>query len=804
MDLYLLKFNNYYNRIVKLFPTLEEYMSYVLPAGTLIPNESNPIANVNFIPGDDVDTTQVINWSGTAPDYVLLVDDGQIKSRWYVVDHRRTSAGQYVITLHRDVISDYYYDIINAPVFIEKATVHYPNPLIFNSEDMTFNQIKKKEIPLPDYTGCPWIVIYAAQKNGDGNTATYTDNIQVDIPVDVVFSAQTWQPVWFNRGASGYCSLRTLDFIGNYLIGSSMDIDTKTVQYTLSADAGGAMAKVVKQNIPNQTGPLINNPIEESRWNAFFQKWTDIENSLGAYISGYNQTMLDYWLWLNNKTIKIVNTETDIQYYRVQARTYVKRGTLGYKTGAGNYKNLIDQCLTAGDIYKTVLNSDAWQYAGYQYQQLEVTLESLAGITNLGSFDIGSNRFHNSDAPYDLFCMPYDDYITIKNSKVSDFKSVVANRELAFQFARTMTTKYSGAGTVYDAQLLPYCPITYATAGGDEIDLNTEEEGYTPIIQNGSTVGYVLHATVSSFSIDSVGLNSPIQIEDYKIESQCDLYRLCSPNYNGVFEFNAAFNGGISKIHAVCTYKPYNPYIKVYPEWGELYGITPEYGDARGLICGGDFSLPVVTDAWKTYELQNKNYQNTFDRQIQNMEVKNNIARIQEKWQFGTGIMTGVLNGAQLGSELGMAGGGVGMGIGMAAGAVAGGALSAAGGLMDLKHNEQLRAEALSYAKDQFGYSLGNIRALPQSLSKTTAYNVDNKYFPFLEYYTCSDTEKQALKDKIKYNGMTVGVIGTIYAYLQEDYSYIKGKLIRAESLPTDYNITNAIATELYQGVFIK
>ena len=46
-----------------------------------------------------------------------------------------------------------------------------------------------------------------------------------------------------------------------------------------------------------------------------------------------------------------------------------------------------------------------------------------------------------------------------------------------------------------------------------------------------------------------------------------------------------------------------------------------------------------------------------------------------------------------------------------------------------------------------------------------------------LEYYTCTEIEKQALRDKIKYNGMTVGTIGKIEDFTDSTVEeiYIKG-----------------------------
>ena len=177
----------------------------------------------------------------------------------------------------------------------------------------------------------------------------------------------------------------------------------------------------------------------------------------------------------------------------------------------------------------------------------------------------------------------------------------------------------------------------------------------------------------------------------------------------------------------------------------------------------------------------------SFNRQIQNMEVQNNVARLND----ALGATVGSIAGAVAGSKLG---GGV--------GAAAGLGLTAAAGVADYQINEQLRKENMDYTKDMFGYQLGNIKAVPDGLSKTTAYTKNNKYFPFLEFYTCTEEEKNALKNKLKYNGMTVMRIGTINEFLQAEQSYIKGRLIRLEG-NYDNHYVNELSQELYKGVYI-
>ena len=104
---------------------------------------------------------------------------------------------------------------------------------------------------------------------------------------------------------------------------------------------------------------------------------------------------------------------------------------------------------------------------------------------------------------------------------------------------------------------------------------------------------------------------------------------------------------------------------------------------------------------------------------------------------------------------------------------------------------------------DNYKYQLGNIQAVPSSITKTSALTANNPLLPYIEYYTCSDKEKQALQNKLKYNGMTVMRIGTIKEFLQPELSYIKGKLIRLEDNNINFHVINTISGELNKGVYI-
>jgi hypothetical protein len=187
------------------------------------------------------------------------------------------------------------------------------------------------------------------------------------------------------------------------------------------------------------------------------------------------------------------------------------------------------------------------------------------------------------------------------------------------------------------------------------------------------------------------------------------------------------------------------------------------------------------------------------------MEINNKYQRINDILSAGVGTLQGTTTGAMTGALYGG-------GWGAAIGGVVGGVSSLAGGIADVKIKDKLRYEAIDYTKDQFGYQLGNIQALPNTIGKVSAFNENNKIFPVLEYYTCTEEEKTALLNKLAWNGMTTMVIGTINDYLGNNWSYddiesrgyIKGQLIRFEEEGEDFHIINEIASELNKGVYIE
>ena len=789
MNLYILKYNNYYNRTIKKEDSLTDYLEYQL---------GNVIQGVAFNPGDGIATQQVVNLTeDQIGDYLLAVNEyNEIDSRWFILDCRRERTGQYTLTLRRDLVADNYDNIIDAPCFIEKATLDQDDPMIYNSEDMTFNQIKTSEIQLKDETGCAWVVGYIPKnsfKDAIPVTADYPIEGGEDITVNGIdnwefaqYQTQAFKAYPSTYNYAGYAKSSGIQgqVFGWGTNNKGQLLDTSgnslTIQYT----------KAPSKNNTSLTYSIANKiniaPLRRLR-KAYPSKWasnvSQLNSLVGAYLDTETSAKTSEFKNLQGKVIK--DTTTSI-YYKVNI---IDKGetTKSINISSGSLFNKLDDLLvrTVPGTTETISGSaNANTYkVGYKTNTYSLQLEKL---TNKAKVTISSDRYHLEDQPYDMFCIPYSDNLVIKQNGTP---LLTSNKSAALNIATAIGAQ-TGTGNIYDIQLLPYCPTRNIITADGEVDVaNTKINLVTD--NSGQNITVVIWALSSQFTFN---IPYEITVGNKKIESQTDMYRLCSPNFNGQFEFSAAMNDGVDYFNVDCSYKPFNPYIHINPNFKNLYG--QDFNDARGLICGGDFSLPQLSSAWANYQLNNKNFNEIFNREILNLEINNAVQREQQIWGIASGAVGAGMSGALTGAVAGGPGGAI-------AGGLVGAGVSGIAGWRDYKLSEQLRQEAIDYRRDQFEYQLGNIKAIPYSISKTSAFTYNNKIFPVLEYYTCTQEEKQALTDKIYYNGMTVMRIGTIAQFLRSEPSYIKGKLIRFEGTDNNFHVVNEIANEINKGVFI-
>lgn len=772
-NIYLLQYNNYFNRKVKRLATPAEYIAIAV----------HVTPNASFNPGDGVTAQHVIN-NGIACDYCVVTNqsDTEIESRWFVVESARTRSGQYQYTLYRDIFADYLDNIKESTCFVNKGYVPQTSPLIFNNENMGFNQIKQSETLLKNKLGTPWVVAYLSRYDGEGKYNKFTGSFKSAALDKVDYTLNNLKEYKYNTvGSLGYRYVNTLpSFNTFYTVGDSGYITYLSSPTTISTT----------DTWPLLEGPAVTKVIDTpaSAYNsikAAYDAGVELDpnqNNLpwNTYTYTGTQAGADLLAAENGKIIKVSD-----KYYRIR----VNYGTTDITEVSGIWGRAIEPTSALGtEMTAKFFPSDNPIISGTPKHLVKVpntipniTISYMEVDKALVNYNITYDGTYTRDAVYEIIGTPLNN-VTFNINGTTQFSH---DGDIGLEWFQDIANRYKASGYCMDVQIVPYAPI-------DTTDISSQAYFLCgDSLETAAAIGFKFPS--SSFTVANT-VNIPLR-DDKKIGNECDLFRLCSPNGIGNFDFNPYKNGGFASFEADVTLLPINPYIKVHPIWNELYG-NGSIEDYRGLICGGDFSIGNTSNEWLTYQQQNKYYQDIFNRNIESQEVNNNISRERERWDVATGVLGGAVSGGTGGALIG--------GIpGAIAGAIVGAGTSALAGAKDIALNERQRSEAIQLQKDQFGYQLGTVKARTTQLSKTTAFNINNKYFPYVEYWTCTEEEVMALKNKIKYNGMTVGVIGKLKDFINpNEETFVQASLIEIDIMD-DTHLANAIARNLSEGIRI-
>lgn len=788
----LFNYNNLYNRQHRMHQTLEEYLND--PQALEIANSS-----INFNPNDGVLTTVKAFFDekdfGT-PDYCLITgEQDEISSRWFVLDCTRIRGGEWQLTLRRDLISDFKTYILESPAIIRRALPQVNNPLIFNKENAVYNQIKSGQWSLKDKSGCPWIIGYLDKKAEDKVISVP----QEDYPISATYSTLSEYPYY------------------QYNLTNPYKISYEDIVFSIWANKGiGANFQITVDSNGNPVDAPLNKRInagyigitDNTQGNSFnalgyrLKESAEGPNIIGGCAEAFKGTAgenlksisYNYTGVLRNPSSETITDEQG-KYIQVNNQVYqvtVVQTTQDWETGSTDtalnaaFSNLVAQ------VPSGIFTSTSGE--GRIYYKANIAYISLTRIdVSAPSVTIDSNRKSLTDGPYDVFCMPYGS-IPFGNNTID----TSCSKDINIRIATALTTQYGDS--LYDVQILPYAPFPESMFGNfNYFDLTLFREGYdyNLIKEDTSVLGFIMWLSSSQLTkkIDYV-IDCPSNAVDLKVANECNLWRLCSGNYSSIYDFNPYTNYGVQAFNLTIALKPYNPYIKVCPQFKGINGGN--FIDARGLILNGDFSMTRIQNAWVTYELQNKNYNEIFLRQVESMEK-------QQGWALTSEIASAVVGAGSAGAQgVLMANMGGLSRTGMAGvGALTGG-LSATAGAVDVVAQTMLRKDQLDLYKDNFEFTKGNIQALPNTLTKVTALNPDNLIFPQIEFYTATTTEKNLFKESIKYRGCSVNAISTVSEYMWDEPTFISAEILRfPQWLAEDYHLVNEINNELNTGVYI-
>ena len=549
MKLLLLHYNNYFNRIIKKEDTIAAYK-----AADAAYEEAS---DINFNPGDGLNTSLVLGlgqtgllFKGDEFDYLVAYDvinnENVINSRWFIVEQDRKRGGQYELTLKRDVIADNYNKVINSPIFLEKGFIDDVNdPLLYNSESMKLNQIKQLEIPLMDETKSGWVVGYIpsdafpkVEPEYDRVEKTVTVPMSADITVDGLSSWTYWQ----------YCSANPnykfmSDSSGKRKVtvkirsqkvssgGRKMVCDMVTANYAFYPNSSdpGTYSQVNSGFIENSSGESWNFP----QWYQDYGPVTFIQGTINAGIcnsifdpvrnNGAFITALDNILGnginigdtseLRRLQDKIILDSSTNTYYRIKVISAsesspmtVTSSVSGGQAALTALKNAMYYPSSAGGT----LNGDYTEFTASNS-----STSYAIQLTNLGVslyVDLNSDRAHLNDAPYDMFCIPFSDTLKLKYDSTEFTCSKNVALSMATEIARDL-----GSKSVYDVQLLPYCPnrtmVVKSGSPSTVLDLTGIKYDLIKEKSTGSPKSAVIWCTESTFQVP---ISTDYQVFEFK------------------------------------------------------------------------------------------------------------------------------------------------------------------------------------------------------------------------------------------------------------------------------------------------
>ena len=786
--LYLLNYNNYYNRIVKS-TTLANYKSAALYT----------LKDVNFKPMDSCYTDQIVNITESVnPDYVVITETSNnvesIASRWFILESTRVRGNQYKLRLRRDVFVDYNSIVAGATLFCEKGYVNPDDPLIYNSEGNTYNQIKISETLLKDQTKSAWLVGYC-----DRNLMQEAVGNKIDVQLDSTSYPYTTK---FSNEAAMLTAFPTSQYTGDIAyyyshienVAYSFKVEKiesgHTYYYDFYASPsdvhyadGSTISNIAVSNIKNFCAYVSANikSAEELAADAMYDMTSGAD---------YSSLILS-----NAGAIARVGTSVPYKYYRLDVTNStkvleVKNVAVGVTPHTvSSLIELINGAYDMGIIgsHDVIPTDSQISYIATKYTAY------WTDITETITASISDTVPTCQSAPYYMFVLPYHAVEVEYESGGQDY-SFTTDPAYSMQFVQNLIAM---VGThVLDVQLLPYFPDQYLIhtgLTGSAIDFRDVDPNAITYMEDSSQnkYGFIYWGAPQTFSFR---INETIsELSSRKIDNETRFCRLNAPNYSASFDFSIAKNRGVSNFRVTCTYRPYQPHIQVTPQWGGIYGQY--FPDARGLICGGDYSIDIVNDQWTEYQIMNKNYQLMFDRQIQSMDLQHDVQKINDVFGAISGTFSGAASGAMMG-----AGGGP---VGMIAGGVIGAASSAVGGIMDITNNQKLRADQREAAFDMFNYNLGNIQARPTTITKMSALVGNNKIWPFYEIYSATSREQIALESQLQYSSMTVQAVGIVSEFVSGGPTFVRGRLIRITGLEHDAEMSQLVAIELARGIYM-
>lgn len=825
-------FNNYANKTSFMYQTINLY-----PKATYQ-------ATINFNPNDGVNTSLVLMYKDNIiaapvnidPDYAIVCDNSdKIESRWYVTNSSRLSDSKFRIVLKRDIASDYKSEIMNSVAFVRRGWVNSSNPLIFNSENGNYSQILRERVDLKDKSGKGGYVAFLAPNFLQENIDKANFGVASNISTSMVFNSPaathagdykfcygadpddtTPKPVFmrnynrwgFPRTSTGNHSYISFT-VGIVLMSSGSSVYTNDKYEITMYENSLYDCRTIRFGADEHGGTYPDFVLPIVRGRLFLEEW---QQRGIAQACAHNIALS---MWDSDYLDKYLFSLSNNQYGDVHTMQFMSPRI-----------NSLAKVTTANDIYVLDLDlyaNDEKKYSEVMTDETRRVFENIikqsvediavsaqcpanerANITysyNIAHFHwrrtytstlkLPSTGALVQDSPYYMLFIPE------ANTKMKCDDKTWTQQVDAYQIYNQLQVAFNSF--IYDIQKVPYTP--YA--------LDIQDDG-TVVLPSVSQIGFARNANEEIeacayfcnqdsfwFEVEptSTYLDKLKEQKDLtvKVQSETTLLRLCSMDGGSSININGAKNLGLSKLRVNCRYAPYQSYISIQPQWSDFYGAEIGLKDTRGLNLTSTNSVARTSNQWQDYVLQNQNYQDIFNRQIQSMDAQFDIQanRAVRDMVFGlinTGVSTGMSSNP-----------------GSAAGSLISGGLNLihqGQGYSDLVDSFR---ERKSLSVDLFNLQNGNIKARADALSKVNAMSPIYNTWPYIEVYETTSEEKAALTTYITEFSMNIGAMTSqLSAYVTNNPNtrkFIQADIIRING-KMDAHLAEEIKRLISEGVY--
>lgn len=395
----------------------------------------------------------------------------------------RNRAGQYALSLRRDLLADYYDETMDSTCFIQKGWVDSSNPLIFNPEGVTVNKIQEHEILLRDSTRAAWIVGYVAPNLAKGEDKVEEFPVELTYPQEIVPDISTFEyDEYIGKTLNGLVNKdKSYFFIWGQNREGYASLENVHRYFNGKGAAGRGTGDIMltgTMEVTNLTGLQLADLPLNINYNVFNTLITD---NLGNE-DYFKLQELRGRIYNDNGVYKeLVITESENEQNRYWMPT------------TQDYPNILQEvkaALTAAGAQ--VKSSSTVLPVFLTYSSFTISWKIVSNPFTTGKIVFKSTNRQLYDAPYKMFCIP----VTAGEAVVKVGETLISTtKDKMLQIASSIAT---GLGSnLYDIQLLPYCPIE----GQFEVMLNsqngieylggTADIDYSVMTDDEEVIGYI-------------------------------------------------------------------------------------------------------------------------------------------------------------------------------------------------------------------------------------------------------------------------------------------------------------------------